>query len=46
MTHPKFQANSLYIGGDSYSGKIVPIIVQKVSNGNLKFSLLSLFIDL
>ncbi|KAF3435574.1 hypothetical protein FNV43_RR22663 [Rhamnella rubrinervis] len=33
LTHAKSLANPLYIGGDSYSGKIVPIVVQKVSNG-------------
>ncbi|XP_044489160.1 serine carboxypeptidase-like 17 isoform X1 [Mangifera indica] len=32
--HPEFLANSLYITGDSYGGKIVPIIAKKISEGN------------
>nr|POF20847.1 serine carboxypeptidase-like 1 [Quercus suber] len=32
--HPKFLTNSLYIMGDSYSGIIIPILVQKISDGN------------
>ncbi|KAF7116028.1 hypothetical protein RHSIM_RhsimUnG0041300 [Rhododendron simsii] len=30
MDHPTFLSNELYIGGDSYSGIIVPIVVQKI----------------
>jgi carboxypeptidase C (cathepsin A) len=33
MAHPTFQRNPLYIAGDSYSGIVVPIIAQKVSDG-------------
>ncbi|XP_021757151.1 serine carboxypeptidase-like 16 [Chenopodium quinoa] len=33
--HDGFQNNPLFISGDSYSGKIVPIVVQEISNGNL-----------
>ncbi|XP_058189547.1 serine carboxypeptidase-like 1 [Rhododendron vialii] len=34
MNHPIFLSNELYIAGDSYSGIIAPIIVQKIYDGN------------
>ncbi|KAH7834522.1 hypothetical protein Vadar_016980 [Vaccinium darrowii] len=34
VDHPTFLSNQLYIAGDSYSGIIVPIIVQKIYDGN------------
>ena len=35
MDHPNFLNNSLYIAGDSYSGIVLPIIVQEISDGTL-----------
>uniref|UniRef100_A0A0E0MF42 Uncharacterized protein n=1 Tax=Oryza punctata TaxID=4537 RepID=A0A0E0MF42_ORYPU len=29
--HPEFLANPFYVGGDSYAGKIIPFIVNKIS---------------
>ena len=30
INHPKFQKNPIYISGDSYSGIIIPIVVQEI----------------
>ncbi|KAL7175675.1 hypothetical protein ACSBR2_029296 [Camellia fascicularis] len=34
IDHPDFLSNPVYVGGDSYTGITVPIIVQLISNGN------------
>ncbi|XP_038715546.1 serine carboxypeptidase-like 1 [Tripterygium wilfordii] len=34
MDHPEFLSNPVYIAGDSYSGLIIPPLVQQVINGN------------
>ncbi|XP_050366801.1 serine carboxypeptidase-like 18 [Argentina anserina] len=34
INHPKFIENPLYVAGDSYSGIIVPIVVQEITDGN------------
>lgn len=34
ISHPLFLTNELYISGDSYSGLIIPMLVQEITNGN------------
>ncbi|XVF36445.1 hypothetical protein REPUB_Repub19eG0059200 [Reevesia pubescens] len=34
MDHPEFLSSPIYIGGDSYSGITVPVLVQEILNGN------------
>ncbi|XP_060970401.1 serine carboxypeptidase-like 2 isoform X3 [Cannabis sativa] len=31
LAHPKFNTNSFYLGGDSFSGKIIPIIAEQIA---------------
>ncbi|CAK7322541.1 unnamed protein product [Dovyalis caffra] len=38
MDHQEFLSNPVYIAGDSYSGKIVPAVVQKISNESSCFA--------
>ena len=33
--HPQYQENQLYVGGDSYSGIPIPMIVQQIVIGNI-----------
>lgn len=37
VEHPKFLNNQLYIGADSYSGIVLPIIVQEIYNGTHRY---------
>ncbi|ESQ33782.1 hypothetical protein EUTSA_v10007675mg [Eutrema salsugineum] len=32
--HPEYFSNPFYVTGNSYSGKVIPSIVQEISNGN------------
>ncbi|KAJ9541209.1 hypothetical protein OSB04_027715 [Centaurea solstitialis] len=32
-SHPEFISNPFYVGGDSYSGRPIPVITQLISNG-------------
>ncbi|KAL6270658.1 hypothetical protein ACE6H2_027569 [Prunus campanulata] len=34
LDHPKFLNNPLYIGAESYSGIVLPIVVKEISDGN------------
>ncbi|KAJ9538213.1 hypothetical protein OSB04_030946 [Centaurea solstitialis] len=33
VDHPEFLKNPFYVGGDSYSGIVVPMVVQEIYNG-------------
>ncbi|KAB1203971.1 Serine carboxypeptidase-like 2 [Morella rubra] len=33
IDHPEFVSNPVYVGGDSYSGIPIPVLVQEISNG-------------
>ncbi|KAI4366493.1 hypothetical protein MLD38_022364 [Melastoma candidum] len=35
IQHPDFLPNEVYIGGDSYSGFIIPVLVQEIIKGNV-----------
>ncbi|KAG6504717.1 hypothetical protein ZIOFF_037063 [Zingiber officinale] len=49
VEHPQFISNPLYIAGDSYAGKIIPMVAKRILDGNSTFNLggnLDLAIDL
>lgn len=33
--HPQFLENQFYVGGESYSGLLIPILVQQIVLGNI-----------
>ncbi|XP_038899455.1 serine carboxypeptidase-like 13 isoform X2 [Benincasa hispida] len=42
VDHPEFITNPFYVGGDSYSGMIVPVVAQKIVGGNtLEFPIIN-----
>ena len=34
LAHPKFSSNPFYLGGDSYSGLIIPIVAEEIAKSN------------
>lgn len=35
LDHPEFLKNNLYVGGDSYSGIVLPMITEKIYYGEV-----------
>ncbi|VAH94734.1 unnamed protein product [Triticum turgidum subsp. durum] len=35
--HPQYLSNPFYLGGDSYAGKVIPLIATYISQGNFLF---------
>ncbi|OAY84504.1 Serine carboxypeptidase-like 6, partial [Ananas comosus] len=44
VDHPEFKSNPLYIGGDSYSGLIIPAVTLEIANSKLFFPYFSISI--
>ncbi|KAG6474177.1 hypothetical protein ZIOFF_068101 [Zingiber officinale] len=38
VEHPQFISNPIYIAGDSYAGKIVPMVAKRILDGNSTFN--------
>ena len=38
--HPQYISNPFYLGGDSYAGKVIPLIAQDISEGSFLFAAL------
>ncbi|PKI50682.1 hypothetical protein CRG98_028919 [Punica granatum] len=35
LEHPEYISNQMYVGGDSYSGVTVPLVIQHILDGNM-----------
>lgn len=33
LNHPEYRSNQMYVGGDSYSGIVVPLVLQHILDG-------------
>jgi carboxypeptidase C (cathepsin A) len=43
--HPQYLSNPFYLAGDSYAGKVIPLIAQDISEGiNHLFATLDMYL--